>query len=87
MAQRCKAKSKRTGEQCGAWAVLLTTIETRRRLVDTERRRLAAVEQMITAERAMLLVAALVDAVRRHVDDGVVLAAVAQEVAKLYGEE
>jgi len=66
-----------------AWAELLTTIEARRRLVDTERRRLEAAQQMITTERAMLLVAALVDAVRRHVDDRAVLDAIGREVEQL----
>lgn len=66
-----------------AWAELLTTIEARRRLVDTERRRLEAAQQTITTERAMLLVAALVDAVRRHVDDRGVLDAIGREVEHL----
>ena len=38
---------------------------------------------MITTERAMLLVAALVDAVRRHVDDRGVLDAIAREVERI----
>jgi hypothetical protein len=66
-----------------ARADLLTTIETRRRLVETERRRLEAAQQMITTERAMLLVAALVDAVRRHVDDRRVLDANGREVQRI----
>jgi hypothetical protein len=66
-----------------AWAELLATIETRRRLADTERRRLEAMQQMITTERAMLLVAALVDAVRRHVDDRRILDAIGREVEQI----
>ena len=66
-----------------AWAELLATIEMRRRLADTERRRLEAMQQMITTERAMLLVAALVDAVRRHVDDKRVLDAIGREVERI----
>lgn len=70
-----------------AWAELLRAIETRRRLAETERRRLEAMEQMITSERAMLLVAALVDAVRRHVHDRDVLDAIGREVEQLVAVE
>lgn len=65
------------------WERLLTTVEARRRLADTERRRLEAAQQMITTERAMLLVAALVDAVRRHVDDRRILDAIGRELERL----
>ena len=44
---------------------------------------LDAMEQTITSERAMLLVAALVDAVRRHVEDRRVLDAIGREVERL----
>lgn len=66
-----------------AWQEVLTTIELYRRLVDTERRRLEAAQQMITTDRSMLLVAALVDAVRRHVDDRRVLDAIGRELDRL----
>lgn len=66
-----------------AWAELFDTIEARRRLADTERRRLEAMQQVITTERAMLLVAALVDTVRRHVDDRQVLGAIGRDLARL----
>ena len=70
-----------------AWSELLGAIESRRRLAETERRRLEAMQQTITSERAMLLVAALVDAVRRHVTDKAVLDAVGREVAQLVAVE
>jgi hypothetical protein len=66
-----------------AWSELLSTIESRRRLAETERRRLEAMQQTITSERAMLLVGALVDAVRRHVDDRAVLDAIGREVERV----
>jgi hypothetical protein len=40
-------------------------------------------KQMITTDRAMLLVAALVDAVRRHVDDRKMLDAIGREVERI----
>lgn len=65
------------------WSELLDAIEARRKLADTERRRLESMQQMITTERAMLLVAALVDAVRRHVEDRGVLDAIGRELERL----
>jgi hypothetical protein len=40
-------------------------------------------QQTITPDRAMLLVAALVDAVRRHMDDRRVLDAIGREVERI----
>lgn len=59
-----------------AWADLLLTIEQRRKLADTERRRLEAIQDRISADRALLLASALVNAVRRNVTDRRVLAAI-----------
>jgi hypothetical protein len=70
-----------------AWAELLGAIESRRRLAETERRRLEAMQQTITTERAMLLVAALVDAVRRHADDRKLLDAIGREVERIVAVE
>ena len=70
-----------------AWAELLKAIAARRKLADTERGRLEAMQQTITSERAMLLVAALVDAVRRHIDDRRVLDAIGREVERLVAVE
>jgi len=66
-----------------AWSELLGAIESRRRLAETKRRRLEAKQQTIATERAMLLVAALVDAVRRHVDDRKLLDAIGRDVEKI----
>ncbi len=45
----------------------LELIEARRKLVDTERRRLLDEDQVITVERLMILVAAIVDIIKRNV--------------------
>jgi hypothetical protein len=66
---------------------LLGAIESRRRLAETERRRLEAMQQTITADRAMLLVAALVDGVRRHVDHRKLLDAIAREIERIVAVE
>ena len=67
-----------------AWRELLATIEQRRRLVETERRRLVDLNQMISHERAMLFATALLDAVRRNVDDRDALARVSADFQRLF---
>jgi hypothetical protein len=48
---------------------------------------LESVRPTIAADRAMLLVAALVDAVRRHVDDRKLLDAIGHEVERIVAVE
>jgi hypothetical protein len=43
-------------------------VERRRKLVDSEGKRRVQMQQMITPDRAMLLVSALADTVMRHVE-------------------
>jgi hypothetical protein len=66
-----------------AWVDVFDVIEQRRKLVESERKRLVEMQQMITSERAMLLIAALVDVVRNHVTDRDILAAISADVGKL----
>ena len=58
-------------------------IERRRKLVDSEGRRRVQMQDMITSEQAMLLVAGLLDAINRHVHDRDALAAIAAEFGSL----
>lgn len=66
-----------------AWTEVRQAIELRRKLVESERKRLVDAQQMITAEQAMLLITAVTDAVRRHVSDRDTLAEIQADVAKL----
>ena len=66
-----------------AWRSIIELIEERRRLVDTERRRLLDEDQVITVERLMIFVAAIVDIIRRNVASGEERAAVSDEVRLL----
>jgi hypothetical protein len=52
-----------------AWAEIGELIEQRRRLAESESKRMVALEQMMTAEQAMALVYRVVDIVSRHVTD------------------
>lgn len=69
-------------DRYGAWVELDRVIEQRRKLVETERKRLVEMQQMITAERAMVLVAVLQESVRKHVRDPQVLAAIASDIRR-----
>lgn len=62
---------------------VLGIMERRRRLVDSEGKRRVTMQQMITADRAMLLVTALVATVNRHVDDASVRAAISRDLGTL----
>lgn len=66
-----------------AWQEIQLLLEQRRKLVETERKRLVDMQQMITAERAMLLIAAISDTIRRHVSDRNVLAAINADLGAL----
>ncbi len=65
------------------WAEVTDLLYLRRRLVETEHKRLVALEQLLTAEQAMVLVSAVVDAVRRHVTDRPTLAAISEDITRL----
>jgi uncharacterized HAD superfamily protein len=63
-----------------AWGEIAEQIELRRRLVDSEQKRLVTSHEMLSADRAMLLVSQLVAIVQRHVTDRTVLAAIAADI-------
>lgn len=62
------------------WATVYDTLELRRRLADTERKRLETLQAVVTAERAMALIGALAASLRQHVQDRAVLAAVTADI-------
>lgn len=70
-----------------AWNEVYGVLEQRRKLVESERKRLIEMQQYLTAERAMLLISALVDIVQRNVDDKIVIAKINAEVGALIVRE
>lgn len=74
---------ERGANEYQAWAEVHVIIEQRRKLSESEQKRLVAMRQMVTSEQAMMLIVALQDAVKRHVTDRAVLAAIAADVAAL----
>lgn len=66
-----------------AWGEIGELIEQRRKLVESEQKRLVAMNQMITAERAMLLFGAFAGILRKHVTDPQTLSAISSELGSL----
>ncbi len=67
------------------WDELRETIELRRKLAESETRRLKDMHQMISAERAFALMTDLVDTVRMYVTDRDALSAIFDRYRRLVG--
>lgn len=72
-----------SGNDYGAWSEITSTLDLRKRLVESERKRLVDMQQMITSERAMVLLATVVDIIQTHVTDRSILSAISTEFRKL----
>ena len=68
-----------------AWAEIADFIERRRKLVESERKRLVEAQQVIHVAQAAALMALMVDAVQRQVRDEDALGAIVEESARLTG--
>jgi hypothetical protein len=68
-----------------AWDKVMALVEQRRRLVDSEARRLRDAYETLTADRAMMLLAVVVEILQRHITDRSVLGAIAADVQRLTG--
>ncbi len=66
-----------------AWSEVRSLIDQRRRTVESERKRLVEMQSLISQEKAMVLIAALTDSVRRHVSDRTALAAISADLVRL----
>ena len=69
----------------GTWRELQVCLEQRRRLVDSEGKRLQMMQQFITAEQAMLFVTTVIGSVTRHVRDSDALEAISKDIMGLVG--
>lgn len=70
------------GDEQG-WREIAELVDRRRRLVESERKRLVEMQQTITAERAMILMAAILDVIRRNVPDPQTVAAISADLRAL----
>jgi hypothetical protein len=66
-----------------AWHDVQELIEQRRKLAESETRRLVTLQQMISAEQAMLLIGVVVDIIARHITDRQVLAQITTDLQGL----
>ena len=66
-----------------AWNDIYTLLDQRRKLSESERRRLVALQQMLSVEQAMLLVARVASIVKAHVTDRATLGAISADLAQL----
>jgi ribosomal protein S15P/S13E len=66
-----------------AWHDVQELIEQRRKLCDSETRRLVTLQQTISAEQAMLMIGVIVDIIARHITDRQVLAQITTDLQRL----
>ncbi len=65
------------------WGEVVFTLDQKRKLSESERKRLIDLQQMMTSEQAMALLAAVIDVVRTNVTDRTILAAISADIARL----
>ena len=58
-------------------------MEQRRKLVESERRRLVDRQQVLTVERALVLIGAIAGIIKAHVKDRATLAAISADLERL----
>lgn len=65
------------------WAEILTTVDTRRKLVESERRRLTEMHNYISAQQAMTLIGAVIAIIKANVTDRETLQSISHGIEKL----
>jgi hypothetical protein len=66
-----------------AWGEVASVLDQRRRLVESERKRLVEMQQMISSERMMILLGAVVGVIQEHVRDTATLSGITAGIQKL----
>lgn len=66
-----------------AWAEVGSVLEQRRKLTESETRRLKDAQQTLTVEKAMLLIGAIGGIIKAHVQDRAQLAAISRDISAL----
>jgi hypothetical protein len=78
-----QATIQRGATDAAAWDEVISLVEQRRKLVESERRRLVELQQTITVERALVLVGAIAGIIKAHVKDRAMLAAISAGLERL----
>lgn len=68
-----------------AWGEIAELIEQRRKLVESEQKRMASLHQMITKEEALIMARQMIDIMTRHVTDKQALSAIIVEMQRMLG--
>jgi hypothetical protein len=63
-----------------AWREVGDVLEQRRRIIDSERKRLIDLRQVITVERALTMAGGILGVIRQHVSDAKLLDAIADDI-------
>jgi hypothetical protein len=66
-----------------SWKDIRFMLQERKQLVESERKRIVDMQQMISAERAMLLLSSVTDIIKTHIHDRDTLSAIAHEFRRL----
>jgi hypothetical protein len=66
-----------------AWGEIASVLEQRKRLIESERKRLTEMQQMVTSQQAMGLISAILESVKRNVTDRAALAAIQTDFIRL----
>ena len=65
------------------WGEIRSLVNDRKKLAESERRRLVEMHQMVTTEEALSMQRAIIEIIRNHVKEPTVLRAIAEDVKKL----
>lgn len=76
----------RGASEYARWAEVREIIDDRRKVVESERKRMVELKQYITAERALLFVGAIEGIIRARVKDPAVMATIGRDIRSLIGE-
>lgn len=66
-----------------AWLEIREILEQRRRIIESERKRLVEMHQMISIEQMLTMIGAISASVRKHVSDNSTISAIATDIKKL----
>lgn len=75
-----KVGTAKSGE---VWKELVDLFEQRRKLAESERKRMVEMQQMMTLQQGQAFLAAVVDSIRRNVSDRKALGAISADIARL----
>lgn len=81
--QQLRDVVRSAGDDAHTWRDIMSTVERRRKLVDSEAKRLQRLHQMISVERALGIIKAITTSIRTHVQDPSALAKIQEDITLL----